>query len=131
MKCLFCDDAFLNQNKIFDSENWIAIYDGYPVNLGHSLIIPKKHISSIFDITNPSDIIELHSVIAKLKKILCEKYHPDGFNIGINDGKSAGQTISHLHIHIIPRYINDGGLPCGVRNIFPKDIANYIGNKNE
>lgn len=126
MKCLFCDKDFLESNKIFETENWIAISDGYPVSLGHSLIIPKKHISSIFDLNDNDLIIELFSIINSVKIILCDKYKPKAFNIGINDGKFAGQTIPHLHIHIIPRYENDGGLPCGVRNVFNKDIANYV-----
>ena len=103
MKCLFCDKDFLESNKIFETENWIAISDGYPVSLGHSLIIPKKHISSIFDLNDNDLIIELFSMIKSVKTILCDKYNPKAFNIGINDGKFAGQTIPHLHIHIIPR----------------------------
>lgn len=129
MECLFCNIDFLNKNKIFETNNWIAIYDGYPVSLGHSLIIPKKHISSIFEISDTNLIVELHNCLSNLKDFLIKKYSPKGFNIGINDGKYAGQTIPHLHIHIIPRYENDGGLPCGVRNVFSKDIANYV-NKN-
>lgn len=126
MECLFCNIDFLNKNKIFETNNWIAIYDGYPVSLGHSLIIPKKHISSIFEISDTNLIVELHNCLSNLKDFLIKKYSPKGFNIGINDGKYAGQTIPHLHIHIIPRYENDGGLPCGVRNVFSKDIANYV-----
>lgn len=126
MECLFCDKDFINNNKIIESENWVAIYDGYPVVLGHSLIIPKVHISSIFDIKDDKLIIELFKIINSVKNTLCDKYKPKSFNIGINDGKFAGQTIPHLHIHIIPRYENDGGLPCGVRNIFNKEIANYL-----
>lgn len=126
MECLFCNKDFIDSNKIFETENWIAISDGYPVSLGHSLIIPKKHISSIFDITDNNLIIELFSIINSVKNILYEKYSPQAFNIGINDGKCAGQTIPHLHVHIIPRYENDGGLPCGVRNVFKKEIANYV-----
>lgn len=129
MECLFCNRDFLNKNKIFETNNWIAIYDGYPVSLGHSLIIPKTHISSIFEISDTNLIVELHNCLSDLKDFLIKKYSPKGFNIGINDGKYAGQTIPHLHIHIIPRYENDGGLPCGVRNVFSKDIANYV-NKN-
>ena len=59
------------------------------------------------------------------KKHLDDRFSPDGYNIGINDGFVSGQTVKHTHIHLIPRYNNDGGLPCGVRNVFPPHLADY------
>jgi len=121
--CLFCSSEFYSQEKIIcESDDWYAVYDGFPVVEGHTLIIPKKHIQSIFEL---SDISTLFSFIKEVKNILDKKYSPSGYNLGINDGEHAGQTIPHLHIHMIPRYIGDFGLPCGVRNVFPPNLANY------
>lgn len=118
--CVFCT---INES-IFDDNHFWIIKDNYPVSSGHTLIIPKKHILSLFDL-DQQDFIHLHSVIKKLKLFLDQQYNPDGFNIGINDGKSAGRTIDHLHIHVIPRYLNDQKDPRGgIRLIFPEK-ANY------
>jgi len=118
--CVFCT---INES-IFDDNHFWIIKDNYPVSCGHTLIIPKKHILSLFDL-DQQDFIHLHSVIKKLKLFLDQQYNPDGFNIGINDGKSAGRTIDHLHIHVIPRYLNDQKDPRGgIRLIFPEK-ANY------
>ena len=122
--CVFCN---INES-IFDDNHFWIIKDNYPVSNGHTLIIPKKHILSLFDL-DQQDFIHLHSVIKKLKIFLDQQYNPDGFNIGINDGKSAGRTIDHLHIHVIPRYLNDQKDPRGgIRLIFPEK-ANYWDDK--
>lgn len=123
-KCLFCDEEFYTEDKmVYENKFWRVVYDQYPVSRGHVLIIPKHHIESVFKLT--FEYLSLFSVINKVKKILDEKFNPDGYNIGINDGVCAGQTINHMHIHLIPRYKNDGGLPCGVRNVFPPHLADY------
>ena len=123
-KCLFCDEEFYTEDKmVYENKFWRVVYDQYPVSRGHVLIIPKHHIESVFKLT--FEYLSLFSVINKVKKILDEKFNPDGYNIGINDGVYAGQTINHMHIHLIPRYKNDGGLPCGVRNVFPPSLADY------
>lgn len=123
-KCLFCDEEFYTEDKmVYENKFWRVVYDQYPVSRGHVLIIPKRHIESVFNLT--FEYLSLFSVINKVKKILDEKFNPDGYNIGINDGVYAGQTINHMHIHLIPRYKNDGGLPCGVRNVFPPHLADY------
>ncbi len=126
--CLFCkDDFYTEKNIILENNHWRAVYDGYPVSKGHTLIIPKRHISSFFDLTI-YQFFSLFKIIRNTKKVLDKKFKPLAYNIGINDGSYAGQTIPHLHIHIIPRYEGDGGLPCGVRNVFKQDIANYTHN---
>lgn len=123
-KCLFCDEEFYTEDKmVYENKFWRVVYDQYPVSRGHVLIIPKRHIESVFNLT--FEYLSLFSVINKVKKILDEKFNPDGYNIGVNDGVYAGQTINHMHIHLIPRYKNDGGLPCGVRNVFPPHLADY------
>jgi diadenosine tetraphosphate (Ap4A) HIT family hydrolase len=97
-----------------------AIFDNSPVNKGHTLIIPFRHFSSFFDSTEDEKyaILEL---LDKAKLYLDGRYNPDGYNIGINVGKHAGQTIFHLHIHLIPRYIGDIENPRGgVRGVIPE-----------
>ena len=98
----------------------INIYDNYPVSKGHSLVIPKRHISSLSEATT-QEITALFSLVDETKKQLYDIYKPTGFNIGINDGASAGQTVMHLHIHVIPRYKGDQEDPRGgIRWIFPE-----------
>ena len=124
-ECLFCDDDFFNEdNLIYENKYWRVVYDRFPVCNGHILIIPKRHIESFFEL-NVIEMSSLPKVFVDVKNILIEKYKPEGYNIGINDGIASGQTIKHMHIHMIPRYNNDGGLPCGVRNVFPPHLADY------
>ena len=95
------------------------IRDNYPVSEGHTLIIPKRHVDSFFDL----QAIEKAAILQLLdeaKETLDEEFSPDGYNIGINDGAAAGQTVMHVHVHLIPRYRDDTEDPRGgVRWIFP------------
>lgn len=118
--CVFCEiPEFIMENELA-----FAIYDKYPVSKGHMLIIPKRHISNFFDSTK-EEKEALLSLIEEGKKILDEKYNPDGYNIGINVNEAAGQTIFHLHIHLIPRYSGDMSDPRGgVRGVIPNKM-NY------
>lgn len=119
--CPFCriieDDS---GNRIVKQNGFaLTIYDGYPVNNGHTLIIPKRHIGSFFDITN-EERNALLSLLDMSKEILDKEFKPDSYNIGINDGIAAGQTVPHLHIHLIPRFEGDIDDPRGgVRWIIP------------
>ena len=124
--CFFCD---LGQGKkeiidlILENEDFFAIYDDSPVSPGHALVIPKKHIVSFFEELEPDYIVRLHEFIRATKSEIDKKHNPDAYNIGINDGREAGRTIDHLHIHIIPRYEGDEKNPRGgVRNLFSKNI---------
>ena len=118
-KCVFCKKSF--QKKAFlNSENFFAVFDSYPVNRGHTLIIPYEHIENLWQVGEDKGN-ELLSFIKKVKSYLDKKFSPDGYNLGINNGSVAGQTIFHLHIHLIPRYAGDQKDPRGgVRKIFPK-----------
>jgi diadenosine tetraphosphate (Ap4A) HIT family hydrolase len=104
---------------MYSTDLALVIRDAYPVSPGHTLILPKRHVASFFDITKTerTDLLEL------LERARCElqsNHKPDGFNVGINDGGAAGQTVMHLHIHLIPRYAGDREDPRGgVRWIFP------------
>ena len=114
--CPFCN---LEREKISESELSFAIYDGFPVNEGHALIIPKRHTANYFDLSleEQIDCIEL---LNRVKLIVQEKYNPAGFNVGININEAAGQTVPHVHIHLIPRYEGDVEEPRGgVRGVVP------------
>jgi len=94
----------------------VALFDKFPVNKGHMLIIPKRHFNTYFDATY-EEVQAINELAKKAKQLLDYKYSPDGYNIGINIGKDAGQTIFHLHVHMIPRYKGDVEEPKGgIRN---------------
>lgn len=117
--CIFCNPAS-DRDLIFESATVYAMYDKFPVNKGHALVIPKKHVSNYFDLTFREQSACWY-ILNKVKKIVSEKFNPDGFNIGINVNPSAGQTISHVHIHLIPRYKGDVQNPIGgIRNVIPE-----------
>jgi diadenosine tetraphosphate (Ap4A) HIT family hydrolase len=124
--CPFCN---LPPDRIIrETESVFAILDGFPVSPGHTLIIPKRHVASFFETTN-EERAELMSLLSSVHDDLDRQFRPAGYNIGINDGAPAGQTISHLHIHLIPRYPGDSDDPRGgVRWVLP-DRAVYW-NKN-
>ena len=117
-ECPFCK---LPPERIIDSNEFgFVIRDGFPVSPGHTLIIPKRHVGSFFEISL-EERDALLALLDKAKETIDTEFHPDGFNIGINDGPSAGQTVPHLHIHLIPRYKNDQADPRGgVRWIIPE-----------
>jgi len=116
---------FLDKKKISENEFAFAIFDSFPISEGHTLVIPKKIVSSVFDLDDEEYKL-IFLLLKNVKKILIDRFKPDGFNIGINNGTYAGQTIDHAHIHIIPRYKGDLKDPRGgVRNILP-DNTGYI-----
>lgn len=116
--CPFCT---LNPERIVsDHDLAVVIRDGYPVSPGHSLIIPKRHVKSIFEAT-AAEREALLRALDEAKGVLDKEFNPPAYNIGINDGLAAGQTVPHLHIHLIPRFEGDCDDPRGgVRWIFPK-----------
>ncbi len=104
---------------ICETATCVAFYDGYPVSPGHALIIPKRHVSSYFDLTN-HEREAMNVMLQYVKQKVEERFHPDGFNIGINVGKYAGQSVFHCHMHLIPRYKGDVPNPKGgVRGVIP------------
>ena len=124
--CPFCS---LPEARIVKAnDHAFFIRDGYPISEGHTLIIPKRHVGSFFQVTDNerSSLLEL---LDYAKSELDAEFKPDGYNIGINDGPSAGQTVPHLHIHLIPRYVGDRTDPRGgVRWIIPEK-ADYWTNR--
>lgn len=122
--CIFCNPA-PDRELILESATVYAIYDKFPVNKGHALIIPKRHCENYFDLSFKEQSA-CWFVLNKVKQIVNKKFSPDGFNIGVNINSSAGQTIPHVHIHLIPRYKGDVENPTGgVRNVIPAK-GNYI-----
>jgi diadenosine tetraphosphate (Ap4A) HIT family hydrolase len=115
MSCIFCEKLKI----IKETKLSYAIHDKYPVSPGHTLIIPKRHVSNYFDLTD-EEKIDLHKLMEEMKIYLDQTLSPDGYNIGINAGKAAGQTIMHVHIHLIPRYQGDIPNPTGgIRGAIP------------
>ncbi|MFZ5810000.1 MAG: HIT domain-containing protein [Chloroflexota bacterium] len=116
--CPFCaPDA--ERELLTESATAYAILDKYPVSTGHALVIPKKHVPDYFELSSHSKTA-LWLMTDRLKMLLTERYHPDGFNVGINIGQAAGQTVPHVHIHLIPRYAGDVENPRGgVRHVIP------------
>jgi len=109
-----------NRERIFENSVGFVIFDKFPVSKGHCLIIPNRVYSDYFD-SSEEEILGLNKLLFKTKKYLDEKFNPSGFNVGINCGKVSGQTVDHLHIHIIPRYPKDvddptGGIRCVIPN---------------
>ncbi len=120
--CPFCQIG--EEQILFKNDLCFAIFDKYPVNRGHILIIPFRHFASYFDATREEKFAILE-LIDRAKEFLDREFKPDGYNIGVNVGKAAGQTIMHLHIHVIPRYAGDTEDPTGgVRNVIP-ERGNY------
>ena len=128
--CPFCN---LDNARILKANSHaLAIFDAFPVSPGHTLILPKRHISSFFDATQEEQAA-VFELLSAMRDLLADPstssvarqgslpLRPDGFNIGINDGEAAGQTVMHLHIHLIPRYAGDTQDPrVGVRWIMPE-----------
>ena len=109
-----------NRERVLESSVGFVIYDKYPVNEGHCLIIRHRVYSNYFDSSN-EEIEGLNQLLFDTKKILDGKYSPTGYNIGINCGSDSGQTVQHLHIHLVPRYKGDMDDPSGgVRGVIPE-----------
>jgi ATP adenylyltransferase len=104
MNCPFCQ---ITNQIITENPLVLSFYDGYPTSPGHALVVPKRHVETYFDCT-PEEKAALWEMVETVGRILWER-KPDGFNIGFNVGKAAGQTVFHAHIHVIPRY--DGDVP--------------------
>lgn len=120
--CPFC--SLPADRVVAANASGIVIRDAYPVSPGHTLIISRRHVGSLFDLT-PVERVDLLALLDEARADLELSCRPDGYNIGINDGPAAGQTVPHLHLHLIPRYRGDQADPRGgVRWLFP-DKADY------
>jgi diadenosine tetraphosphate (Ap4A) HIT family hydrolase len=119
--CPFC--AIASDEILVERPLAVARHDQFPVSKGHTLIIPRRHVVSFFE-TTAEERSEMMGLLDESRSIIDGKHRPDGYNIGINDGAAAGQTVMHLHIHLIPRYAGDSPDPRGgVRWIVPAQAA--------
>ena len=119
--CPFCNTQPLK--ILLENAKAIAFSDKYPVQRGHLLIVPKRHVATYFDATD-EEIMAIHELMKKGKELLDREYSPDGYNIGVNVGEYGGQTVMHLHVHLIPRYKGDmddprGGIRKAIPNLVP------------
>jgi diadenosine tetraphosphate (Ap4A) HIT family hydrolase len=124
IKCLFCDFFTQKKNILFESNYFFTIKDEHPVNKGHTLIIPKRHQTDIFAL-NTEEWNDLRVVINKIKDLIDKEFAPDGYNLGVNCGEYAGQSVFHLHVHVIPRYKGDVEKPRGGIRNFKKPLVEY------
>ena len=120
------DSQFLvisGETVVAQSRHAVAIRDGYPVSRGHTLVVPKAHVKSLFDLGTEAQA-DLWDLVAKVRDQLQSRFNPDGFNIGLNDGRAAGQTVERAHVHIIPRFEGDVADPRGgIRWVLPECAA--------
>ena len=122
-KCPFCKLS-RRVEIICETTTCVAFYDGYPVSPGHALIIPKRHVASYRDLSR-QERYDMDDIREYVMRKIDERYHPDGYNVGINIDEAAGQSVFHCHMHIIPRYKGDVPNPKGgVRGVIPQ-MQNY------
>ena len=117
--CIFCEIA--TTDRVIDqTDHTFVIRDAFPVTEGHTLFIPKRHVADYFDL-NPNETSDIQELLRKHKAMIeVNDESVDGFNIGINVGATAGQTVFHVHVHLIPRRIGDVENPKGgVRGVIP------------
>jgi diadenosine tetraphosphate (Ap4A) HIT family hydrolase len=115
--CPFCEP--LAGRVILERKHIRILWDGYPLSAGHALVVPKRHIAHWREAT-PQERRALTRGIALAQEEIERQHTPDGYNIGLNDGAAAGQTVPHLHMHVIPRYAGDVADPRGgVRWVIP------------
>ena len=116
--CIFCNLS--NEKILIENELALAFYDEFPVSKGHILIIPKRHIANFFELDS-KELSSINLLMLQCKKIIDDKYFADGYNIGVNVGEYAGQSVFHVHVHLIPRYKGDVANPKGVvRGVIPE-----------
>ncbi len=116
--CPFCNPSA--ERIVIGGDAAMALWDSYPLNPGHVLIVPRRHVASWFELTL-AEREEMLRLADDARRIVIGKHAPDGFNLGVNDGPAAGQTVPHVHLHLIPRYRGDIPDPRGgVRWIIPE-----------
>lgn len=117
--CVFCHPPAVHLATGIRSASFEARWDGHPLTEGHALVIPRWHVVSLFDLA-PHQIREALIVLKMIRKLIRNDLGVEDFNIGVNDGRAAGRTVDHLHIHLIPRRLGDVEDPRGgIRNLMP------------
>lgn len=124
-RCFFCDVFSEKVRVLFDSEHFFAMADDFPVNKGHMLIVSKRHQTDIFSL-NTEEWQDVGLILERTKAHIDKEFKPQGYNVGVNSGEAAGQTVFHLHVHVIARYTGDVERPRGgVRN-FKKPLVEHL-----
>lgn len=117
--CPFCRLEDGSRSLLAENDLAVALLDAYPVSPGHTLIIPRRHVTDCFSLER-EELLSMQRLSVCCRELLRERHHPDGFNLGFNVGVAAGQTIFHCHMHLIPRYLGDAPQPRGgVRGVIP------------
>jgi len=117
MPCPFCPP--LDRPPVAENDLAVALRDRYPVSEGHTLVVPRRHVESWFDAT-ASERAAMIALADDVRAALDAQLRPDGWNLGVNIGRAAGQTIFHVHLHLIPRFEGDVDDPTGgVRHVIP------------
>lgn len=120
--CAFCERGAAG-DLVAASESGVAFRDKYPVSQGHTLVVPRAHVCSLFDLEADA-VADIWRLVGEVRSILDAALAPDGFNVGLNDGTAAGQTVPHAHVHVIPRFNGDRDDPRGgVRWVLPDKAA--------
>ena len=122
--CAFCG---VDGGRIaWSSALAIALWDVFPVSLGHALVVPRRHVASWSELTT-SEKADLMAGVDVARTLIDERYQPHAYNVGFNDGEAAGQTIMHFHVHVIPRYQGDALDPRGgIRWVLPDKAAYWL-----
>ncbi|MYW05391.1 HIT family protein [Streptomyces sp. SID3343] len=118
--CLFCKLNRPDLNNILQQNGtFYARYDNFPAAEGHVEIVPKRHVESLFELT-PAEVHDAYALMVAVQRKLSADHRPDGWTVGVNEGRAAGRTIDHLHIHLIPRTFGDVEDPRGgIRQVVP------------
>ena len=120
--CPLCSqkDNAIENGKLIENDLAYVLMDTNPVSPGHCLIVPRRHVAEFFDATK-EEKLAIFDLVDEMKAIIDKKHAPDAYNIGVNIGKAAGQSVPHIHIHMMPRYFGDIENPRGgVRGVIPK-----------
>lgn len=116
--CIFCNIS--NDDAVAHSQKCVAVYDANPLSAGHTLIVPRRHVRSVFELGR-TDRKALWMFVHDVQDKLTKRYSPAAFTVGLNDGEKAGQTVDHAHVHLIPRYDGDVRDPRGgIRWVLPQ-----------
>ncbi len=129
MTCIFCDiiSGEKNGHFIYEDETHVAFLDKYPIDQGHSLVLPREHFERVTDM-NPEKVGELFSKTPKIARVILKTTQADAFSMAQNNGWAAKQIVPHVHVHIIPRY-NHKGTVWTKRNITNDDELNLLASK--
>lgn len=117
--CPYCTRIVSRNGVVAENELAVALSDGYPVSVGHTLVVPRRHEADYFRLSEDEQVAILR-LVREVQQHLQEDLRPSAFNVGVNAGPAAGQTIGHAHLHLIPRYVGDVPDPRGgVRWVIP------------